>query len=466
MRALLFVTAGLLAANLLACAATPDPMPEPKSESVSGSASEAASSSPGETPRAQSAPVQTPTEVLSEVATQPEATPSGLPVQRGLPPEMRFSLWKDAFVAEMTHRYPTEAVRDMLLGLEFQPQLLERDTSQPEFTRPVWSYLDGAIKPSRVEPGRENLSAFGSVFDAVEARYNVDREVLTAIWGLESQYGTIMGDAPVPSALATFAFEGRRKAMFTSQLEALVKLVAEGKLDPEGLVGSWSGAMGMTQFMPLTMQDYAVDFDGNGRIDLRGSEADALGSAAHYLARSGWVPGQPAMVEVVLPEGFDYGLADGQTQRRAEDWAALGVVPIRPSNASTVFPGNVAFEEAKLLVPAGARGPAFLTFKNFEAILRYNRSTSYAMAIHGLAETFKGNRPVVRDWPRGDEPLSFEDKKRLQQRLSELGYDPGGVDGIVGAGTRRAVRAWQRANGLPADGYVEQGLFRRILGAG
>lgn len=437
---LVLVTAGLVAANLFACAATPDPLASTQ-------------------------------EAVPSASSNTDASVAGMPTLPSAPeladPDARFERWKRAFATRMLARYDVpgfdaDGVRGLLDGLAFQPQLLERDSNQPEFTRPVWSYLDSAVAASRVRPGEENLSIYRDLFDRIEARYGVDREVLTAIWGLESQYGGNMGDAPVPSALATFAFEGRRAAMFTAQLEALVQLVAEGRLDPDGLVGAWAGAMGQTQFMPQTLRDYGVDFDGDGRLDLRGSEADALGSAAHYLARSGWVPERPALVEVALPRDFDYALADGTTRRSVADWTARGVRAVPKSGAAAL--SALGADEAKLLVPAGHRGPAFLAFKNFDVIKRYNNSTAYAMGISGLADTFRGLEPVVRPWPRKDEALSRSDKEAMQRRLTELGYDTQGVDGVIGPATRQAIRAWQSANGHVADGYVEKGLLAEILG--
>ena len=415
----------------------------------------------------ESAETQTPrTEVLTEAESVESQGGNLADLPTSTTPEQRFTAWKSGFIDRMSRRYDPALVQSVVGPAELQPQLLESDENQPEFTRPIWGYLDSALKESRVAPGQESLRVYAPTFEAIEARYRVPREVLTAIWGMESQYGTFMGDNPVVSALATFAFEGRRSEMFTEQLEALVQLVAEGKLKPDDLYGSWAGAMGMTQFMPATMRDYAVDFDGNGVIELRTSEADALGSAAHYLSRFGWVPGEPAFIEVMLPQGFDYALADGSTKRAVSEYERLGVAPVRGTSTGSLFAPTLASSEAKLLLPAGARGPAFLTLKNFDVIKRYNNSTSYALGVAGLAKTFEGEIPVLREWPRDDQPLSFTEKKQLQERLLQLGFDPSGVDGVIGPGTRKAIRAWQAANGLPADGYVEQNLFRRIMGLG
>ena len=432
---MLYLFPALLVANTLACASAE---PAPTTEAA-----------------AQPAPQVTP----AAAPQSPAPTPTPVPAAN-LPVEARFAAWKQRTLSDLSRRYSAEAAQSVLGPAQFRPALLESDSNQPEFTRPIWGYLDSAVAESRVRPGRDNLAAFGALFDRIEARYNVPREVVAAIWGLESQYGTNMGDNPVVDALATLAFEGRREALFTTQIEALVDLVNRGRLDAGDLRGSWAGAIGMTQFLPATLRDYGVDFDGDGRIDLRGSEADALASAAHYLARFGWQPGQPTYVEVRLPTGFDFALADNATARPARVWRELGAVPVDGE-----LPASALEADAKLYLPAGARGPAFLLFPNFDVIKRYNPSTSYALGIAGLAKAFRGEVPVVQDFPRDDQPLSFSDKRALQQRLQDLGFDPGGVDGIVGPGTRRAVRAWQGANGLPADGYVEQTLFRRIMGA-
>ena len=216
--------------------------------------------------------------------------------------------------------------------------------------------------------------------------------------------------------------------------------------------------MGMTQFIPTTFRDYAVDLDGNGNKDLWTDPGDALASAANYISRSGWRAGEPVMAEVKLPRAFDYSVTDG-SKKTVNDWTALGVQPVSGQRWSTA----AGFLDAKLIAPGGAKGPKFLTFKNFDVLKRYNNSTSYVMGISVLADALVRKPGIQQDWPREDKLLSFDDKKALQQRLTDLGYSTGGVDGRIGPNSRRAIRAWQAANGLTADGYMEQRLFRRLM---
>jgi membrane-bound lytic murein transglycosylase B len=267
-----------------------------------------------------------------------------------------------------------------------------------------------------------------------------------------------MGNHEIISALSTFAFEGRRTRFGEQQLFALLDMVAAGDVRPEQLTGSWAGAMGMTQFIPTTFRDYAVDFDNDGNKDLWGNPEDALGSAAHYLARHGWRKAEPVMTEVSVPEGFDYSLLEG-TKKTINNWTALGVAPITGQRWSA----EAGFLEAKMIAPGGHRGPKILTFKNFDVIKKYNNSTSYAMGITVLGDALRGQATLRTPWPRDDKPLSFENKKALQTKLTALGYSTGGVDGQIGPNSRKAIRAWQRANGLPADGYMEQTLFQRLM---
>lgn len=374
----------------------------------------------------------------------------------------RFAHWKDDF----TRRAIAKGYSPQLLAITvgratMNERALERDSSQPEFTRPVWSYIKSAASPERIERGQAELADHTAIFDELEQTYGVPRQILAAIWGLESSYGRILGNHDIINSLATFAFEGRRTKFGEAQLFASLDLIQSGAVRVEQLTGSWAGAMGMTQFIPTTFRDYAVDFDRNGNTDLWTSEADALASAANYLTRSGWRPNEPVMAEVVVPVDFDYSQSES-TKKTVAAWTALGA---RPANGLQFSPAANQLE-AKLLAPAGQRGPKLLVFKNFDVIKKYNNSTSYVMGIASLGEALGGQTSIRNPWPEDDQPLTFEDKENMQKALTAKGFDTGGVDGQVGPATRRAIRAWQSANGLPADGYVEQRLLARIMAPG
>lgn len=378
----------------------------------------------------------------------------------GIPPtEQRFAMWQADFTNRaLAKGYAPQLLADTVGRARFNEKAVERNNSQPEFTRPVWAYINSAANPDRIATGQAEMAQHTAEFDDIERVYGVPRQILTAIWGLESSYGRILGTHDIIDSYATFAFEGRRVKFGETQLFATLDLIQSGAVRIDQLKGSWAGAMGMTQFIPTTFRDYAVDFDRNGNTDLWGSEADALASAANYLTRSGWKVGQPVMSEVILPNGFDY--SDIETVRKpVSQWTAMGAMP---ANGMTYSPAASALE-AKLLAPAGHRGPKFLTFRNFDAIKKYNNSTSYVMGISSLGDALVGEVAIRNSWPESDQPISFEQKEQLQRRLTALGFDTGGVDGQVGPATRKAIRAWQRANGVPADGYVEQGLFQRIM---
>lgn len=374
--------------------------------------------------------------------------------------QQRFEAWKRDFTRRAIAKgYDASMVRDLIQPTVINERALDRDSKQPEFTKPVWSYVDNAASADRLNRGRNKLAEEEAVFNAVEGRYHVPRHILTAIWGLETAYGRIMGTHQVPSALATFAFEGRRTKFGEQQLFALLDMLKAGDVRQGQLIGSWAGAMGMTQFIPTTFRDYAVDFNNDGNKNLWDSAEDALGSAAHYLSRSGWRKGEPVMTEVSVPQGFNYTLLE-DTRKTVNQWTALGVAPITGQRWSQ----DAGFLEAKMIAPGGHRGPKILTFKNFDVIKRYNNSTSYVMGITVLGEALRGNKVLQTPWPREDKPLSFEDKKAMQRQLTKIGYSTNGVDGQIGPNTRKAIRGWQKANGLPADGYLEQRLFKQLMG--
>jgi len=396
---------------------------------------------------------------VAEAEPAPEPDIIVLAPPENLTRDERFEWWKANFIQRaIAKNYSPDLVRAVMTPAVINPLALERDANQPEFTKPVWSYVDSAASNTRIEKGQDKMTEVDPVLDTIEARYRVPREVLTAIWGLESSYGRILGNHDIVDSLSTFAFEGRRKNFGESQLFALLDLLTSGDVRREQLTGAWAGAMGMTQFIPTTFRDYAVDLDGNGNKDLWTDPGDALASAANYISRSGWRAGEPVMTEVKLPSAFDYSVTDG-SKKTVNDWTALGVQPVSGRRWSTA----AGFLDAKLIAPGGANGPKFLTFKNFDVLKRYNNSTSYVMGISVLADALGRKPGIQQDWPRGDELLSFEDKKAMQQKLTDLGYNTQGVDGRIGPNSRKAIRAWQAANGLTADGYMEQRLFKRLM---
>ncbi|MEM9145398.1 MAG: lytic murein transglycosylase [Pseudomonadota bacterium] len=340
-------------------------------------------------------------------------------------------------------------------GVSPNPTVIERDRFQPEFTRPIWAYLDGAVSEARIAEGRRRAAAQAGVLAGLKQRYGVERGIVAAIWGIESAYGEIRGDIPVIEALATLAQDGRRQSFGEEQLLAALRILAAGDVSSAAMVGSWAGAMGHTQFIPTSYLAYAVDATGDGKRNIWGEDpTDALGSTANYLASFGWQLGAPTVRRVRLPAGFDYTLADQAIRRPVADWQAMGV-----AGEGTLPPG-----EAAVLLPAGEEGPAWLAYPNFRVIKRYNNATSYALAVSLLAEEIAGEAGVSRNlpWPRGDRALSRAEQTAFQQRLTALGYDTGGVDGIFGPKTRAAVRAYQRAEGLTPDGYVNDALLRRV----
>ncbi|MGY6633790.1 MAG: lytic murein transglycosylase [Alkalilacustris sp.] len=339
-------------------------------------------------------------------------------------------------------------------NVTFLEDVIARDRRQAEFVRPIWEYLDGAVSDTRIANGRAMLRDHRATLDRIEARYGVEREVVVAVWGLESSFGAIRGSTPVISAMATLAYEGRRQDFFETQLIGALRILQAGDTTPDRMVGSWAGAMGHTQFIPTSYLAYAVDFTGDGRRDIWSDDpADALASAANYLARHGWTRGQPWGVEVTLPQGFDVRAA-GQ-RRTAAQWRAAGL----RTAAGAAIPDH---GEATLIFPAGVRGPALLTFENFRVIKRYNNADAYAIAIGHLADRLRGQGDFRAPWPRGDRPLTTDERMELQRLLTARGHDTGGVDGRIGPMTLAAVQSWQAQAGLTPDGYVSHDLLQRL----
>ena len=393
---------------------------------------------------------QAPAENLPTVAPQATAQP---PAEE---PLASFADWRRALRSEAIAAGIDAALFDRVFaGVTPDPAVLKADSSQPEFTRPVWEYLDGAVSSSRIGRGRVLLAQHNAVLQRIERQYGVEAPILVAIWGLESNFGSNIGSHSVIRSLATLAYDGRRQGFWRVQLLAALQILQNGDVPSERMIGSWAGAMGQTQFMPTTYNQHAVDFDGDGKRDLWGSSTDALASAAHYLQASGWQRGQPWGFEVRLPSGFDYSLADPDQRRTLAEWAELGVRPLAPTGAA-------ASARASLQLPAGHKGPAFLLLDNFRSILKYNNSTSYALAIGLLADNLLRPSEIQGQWPRGERQLGRSERVELQERLAQAGFDPGPADGIIGANTRKAIRALQLQLNWPADGYPNTELLQQL----
>ena len=366
--------------------------------------------------------------------------------------DQEFTTWQSNFRQLAQQRGIDEATLDLAFrGLLPDKKVLRLDAYQPEFSRPVWEYMDSAVSPERIEQGQYVLKEYAPLLNKISTIYHVDAEYIVAIWGMESSYGQQLGNYSAIRSLATLAYQGRedRRGFWAKQLLAALTILKNGDMPINSLRGSWAGAIGHTQFIPTTFEEFAVDFDGDGKRDLRQSIPDALASTANYLAQSGWQQGQAWGTEVVLPVTFDWTETEPANWQALSYWMAQGVYRVdgEPLNLSHTT-------RAAVIVPAGYQGPAFLTYPNFNALLKYNNALSYALAAGYLAERLKGGRDVQASWPRNDEPLSRLEKAELQERLSAVGYSTDGIDGTIGPNTRAALRRWQADTGFPADGYA------------
>lgn len=385
----------------------------------------------------------------------PTPTPTPSPTTEPTPTEvMEFSAWRESFLARRggTNRAAWERE---LAGLTPDPRVVDRDRSQPEFSRGAGDYITRALTSDRIARGR-NLIGSSPWMNSVQDRYGVPKSVLVSIWAQESAFGQIQGDFDVIRSLATLAWEGRRREWAEGQLADALRIVIEGRRDRSRLLGSWAGAMGQTQFMPDNYLRLGQDGNGDGVVDIWGSDHDALASAANLLAQAGWRQGQRWQVEVILPAGFDYALAD--TERHG--WAYWRDRGVRTADGYQLTSAEMA-EEATIILPSGAAGPAFLALPNHYVIRRYNNSMSYALAIGLLADALDGRSGVSRAWPT-EAPISRDQRFAAQRALLALGFDPGGIDGVVGSGTRRALRQWQQTRGLTPDGHLTAALADRL----
>ena len=367
-----------------------------------------------------------------------------------------FDAWRSRFMV----RALAEGVAADVLAREFDgltpdPRVLALQTRQPEFAKPLGDYVRGIVSEDRIAIGRRKLAELAWL-PAVERRFGVPAEILLAIWAVETGFGAVQGDYDALRSLATLAAGSQRGDWAETQLLAVFRIITEGDATRAQLRGSWTGALGQPQFEPTQYLSTAVRLEGDGRPDIWSSAEDSLASAANLLAKAGWRPGELWAREMVLPEGFDYGLCEGPAQPLAA-WTKLGV---RTADG-LAWSAADARENAVLLTPVGAKGPAFLALPNHFVIRAYNNALAYAMAVGLLADRIAGRPPVLAAWPP-ETPLSLADRSDAQAALTRLGYDVGASDGVIGARTRAALRAWQKAKGLPADGYLSLEVIQRL----
>lgn len=372
----------------------------------------------------------------------------------------RFDAFVTAFKAEAAAQGVGAAILDRAFDrMTADAEVMDLAATQPEYMKPAGDYLAALVSDVRIDTGRDKAVEMVAVLAAIEAAHGVDRNIVLAIWGVESNFGVAMGTRSVLRSLATLAaFDSRRPDFWRAELLAAMRILQSGAVAGGQLSGSWAGAMGHTQFMPSTYMLHAVDFDGDGRRDIWNSIPDALGSTASYLKASGWTAGAPWGFEVRLPSGFDYGLTNPAVMSSWTEWQALGVTPAQETRS----PISGQMPALQLILPAGASGPAFLVGDNFRALLRYNNSVSYALAVGHLADRIAGGAPFVGTWPAGDRGLGKADREEIQRRLAALGFDAGVADGVIGNGTKAAIRLFQKTRALPQDGHADLALLERL----
>lgn len=374
----------------------------------------------------------------------------------GVQAQTDFSAWLRDFKQEaLTRGISQTTLNSALSDVQIAPRVIELDRKQPEFADTFIQYLERRVTPRNIAQGQALLLEHQTLFGEVETRYGVPRQILAAFWGLETNYGTTTGNTLIPAALATLAFDGRRSAFFRAELLDALAIIEAGHVTAAEMKGSWAGAMGQMQFMPSTFRRYAVDGDHDGRINLWSSLPDALHSAGNYLKQAGWKTGEPAAMEIRLPPDFDWRYARLYYRRPIGEWQAAGVM------LANGAPLPVSSGRTGIVLPQGARGPTFMVFDNFDVILQWNRSVSYALSVAILAEQLAGNASL----PTAGESapaISHAQLISLQQQLTELGFDTGPADGLPGIKTQSAIRRYQVAHQLPADGYASAPLLFHV----
>ena len=341
-------------------------------------------------------------------------------------------------------------------GLTPDQKVVDLDSRQPEFSLTYARYVGASVTPERIVKGQQKMAQNCPLLDALQAEYGVPPQYIMAFWGMETNYGSYMGDFQVVRSVATLGCMTKRTVFFSNETVQALRILTLNHMTREQMRGSWAGAMGNMQFMPSTFMKWGVDRDGNGKVDLWNSLPDAFASAANFLRGIGFRPGLPSSEEVVLPPGFPLDQADTTIEKPVRSWAAMGV-----KKAGGAPLPNVD-DPAAIILPAGFRGPAFILYPNFKAVMNWNRSTLYALAIGILARQIAGGPPVMQAPPADDEPLSRDTVIDMQNRLTRLTLYTDEIDGLLGPKTRSAVRLFQKQIGLPADGHPTPDVVRRL----
>lgn len=432
---------------LSACVSSPQPMPTEKKKTIEviRPSTPTPSKIMPPPPVVEEKPVYTPPP--PPIQEKPVYTPPPPPAELSKKIYPSFAEWK----ADFTNRaisagHQASDVQRLLGSAQLNQQVISLDGRQPEFSKMPWEYADSAVAGSRVQQGKKNFANQRSLLSGLEARYGVPASIVTAIWGMESSYGQGTGNTSLSSALATLAYDGRRREFAEEQLLALLTLLQQGDVSWSHLKGSWAGGMGHTQFIPKTWLQQGVDGDNDGRKN-PWAMADALSSTANYLSNAGWERGLSPFYEVRLPTSFDF--IQSGTQKTLAEWRSQGVQLLGNSTLADSIP-------LELWLPAGSDGPALLLSKNFQVIKVYNNSSSYALGVSLLAKNIVGQTGLQKSWPRYEKPLSTRQVTILQQRLTSMGYDTKGSDGVIGTNTRLAFQRWQADNGQTPDGFITQ----------
>jgi membrane-bound lytic murein transglycosylase B len=362
------------------------------------------------------------------------------------------ALWPAASAAGIKHETFDRAFQ----GFASDPEVVEQANYQPEYVKPIGEYLDRLVSDKRVATGKQKLGEYQALLGSLETRYGVDRHVIVAIWGVESNYGTQPGEKNVIRSLATLICTGTKAKFAKPQLISALRILQHGDVSFDAMNGSWAGAMGHTQFIPTTYSSFAVDQDGDGKRDIWGNIPDALASTASYLKKSGWQSGQAWGYEVALPKGFDPKRVSESTLKPLSDWQRIGVVRVN----GQAYPRPS--DKASLFAPEGARGPSFLVLNNFRTILHYNVAKSYALAVGHLSDRLRGGGPLVHPWPTDETHLSLDQRMEFQRLLIAHGLLTGEPDGVIGPATLEAVKTYQRSKGVGVDGFPSLTLLKAL----